>query len=66
MCLKRSPVWAVALLFPLALGALAQEHESADAEAARLFERSCASCHVVPDARFATDKAWLGQLPKTA
>ena len=28
--------------------------------------KSCASCHVVPDASFATDKAWLGQLPKTA
>jgi mono/diheme cytochrome c family protein len=66
MCWKRSPLWASALLVVTALGATAQEREGADAQAARLFEQSCASCHVVPDAKFETDRAWLGQLPKTA
>ena len=36
------------------------------AEVARLFKTRCASCHTVPDTRFATDRAWLGQVLETA
>ncbi|MBL4845242.1 MAG: hypothetical protein JKY65_06940 [Planctomycetes bacterium] len=35
-------------------------------ESAKLFEGRCATCHTVPDTRFATDKAWLGQVLETA
>jgi mono/diheme cytochrome c family protein len=36
------------------------------AQLARAFGSRCASCHAVPDPNFATDRAWLGQLPTTA
>lgn len=36
------------------------------AELAQAFKSRCASCHAVPDPTFATDRAWLGQLPTTA
>jgi hypothetical protein len=35
-------------------------------ESARLFAKSCASCHVYPDASLPTDKAWLGQIMETS
>ena len=35
-------------------------------QAAHLFASRCASCHTVPDARFATDRAWLTQIADTA
>lgn len=38
---------------------------SADETAAQLFERNCSSCHVPPDPRFATDRAWIHQLSET-
>ena len=53
---------ALVLAIGLAPVALAQD----DAQVARLFEQACAACHVVPDAKYPTDKAWLGQLSKTA
>jgi mono/diheme cytochrome c family protein len=46
----------------LAAAAAADEVE----DAGRLFEQRCASCHAVPDPELAGDRAWLGQLPKTA
>jgi len=33
---------------------------------AKTFESQCASCHLPPDMRFATDKAWLSQIMDTA
>lgn len=35
-------------------------------DAGRLFKAQCASCHAIPDSELAGDRAWLGQLPKTA
>jgi mono/diheme cytochrome c family protein len=34
--------------------------------AERLFTEACATCHTVPDARFAVDRAWLKQVADTA
>jgi mono/diheme cytochrome c family protein len=36
------------------------------AEAAAIFQRNCANCHHPPDAQFATDRAWLDQINRTA
>ena len=36
------------------------------AEAGRLFEKNCISCHRPPDMAFATDRAWLDQIDRTA
>lgn len=49
-------------------GAPAQEkpREMSAAAAARLFREACATCHVVPDPAFATDRAFLGQIRETA
>jgi len=35
-------------------------------EAGRLFHGRCASCHTIPDRTLAGDRAWLGQVPRTA
>ena len=34
--------------------------------AGALFRKNCTSCHQPPDAAFATDRAWLGQVLDTA
>jgi len=48
----------------------AQDGEDAHAptpeRAAQLFSSSCASCHVYPDVRLPTDRAWLGQIMETS
>lgn len=31
----------------------------------KMFDSSCASCHVRPDARFKTDKAWINRIAGT-
>ena len=36
------------------------------AEAGRIFEKNCISCHRPPDMAFATDRAWLDQINRTA
>lgn len=46
----------------LAAFAVADEVE----DAGRLFKAQCASCHAIPDRDLPHDRAWLGQLPKTA
>lgn len=46
----------------LASLALADEIE----EAGQLFKERCAACHAVPDRDLKGDRAWLGQVPKTA
>lgn len=30
-----------------------------------MFDKNCASCHVRPDARFNTDKAWIARIAGT-
>ena len=29
------------------------------------YRAQCATCHTAPDARFETDRAWLGRIPET-
>jgi hypothetical protein len=36
------------------------------AEAGEAFANACARCHLPPDARYATDRAWLNQVRDTA
>tara|TARA_R110002072_G_scaffold28296_9_gene91089 strand:+ start:3491 stop:3703 length:213 start_codon:yes stop_codon:yes gene_type:complete len=57
---------SLALLALTALSGMGRAQEGGDVKSARLFEKSCASCHTVPDVRFETDKAWLGQVLETA
>jgi len=35
-------------------------------EAGRLFKARCAECHTIPDTKLPGDRAWLGQVPRTA
>lgn len=44
----------------------AQDGGQSGSRAAKVFQSRCASCHTVPDTRFETDKAWLGQVLETA
>ncbi len=61
------PVLAVGLLVALGPGATAQEGVRNNLPpAGRIFHAQCADCHVVPDTRFATDRAWLEQIKDTA
>ncbi len=39
---------------------------TAVAEAGTKFRQNCLGCHQPPDLRFATDRAWLGQIRETA
>jgi mono/diheme cytochrome c family protein len=43
-------------------------HEAATAAetARRQFQTSCLGCHQPPDLTFPTDRAWLGQIHRTA
>lgn len=44
------------------------DHGAADlrADAAKLYARACAGCHLPPDPSFAVDRAWITQLSDTA
>lgn len=44
----------------------AGERETLMAEIGKKFRRSCMHCHLAPDLRFATDRAWLDQIHRTA
>ena len=46
----------------LAGAALADEVE----DAGRLFAARCASCHTLPDKALKGDRAWIGQVERTA
>jgi mono/diheme cytochrome c family protein len=48
----------------LALAALARADDLE--EAGRLFRDRCAQCHAIPDRDLPCDRAWLGQVPRTA
>lgn len=58
------------LTTPLILGDVSQIPSSQDdttrQAAVALFEKSCMSCHQIPDTRFAVDRAWLTQVKDTA
>ena len=58
------PVLALAALALAALEPGCREDETASATA--LFRESCTSCHVPPDPAFATERAWLEQVARTA
>jgi mono/diheme cytochrome c family protein len=54
-------------LLLLATAPLAAAQDAApDGGPARIFQKRCASCHTVPDVKFETDRAWLGQILRTA
>jgi mono/diheme cytochrome c family protein len=53
------------MLFAAALLAAAAAADETD-EAGRIFKARCAACHTVPDRGIAGDRAWLGQIPRTA
>ena len=44
-------------------GGNAVQHKQQDV--AKMFESSCASCHVRPDPQFKTDKAWIDRIAGT-
>lgn len=39
------------------------QHGGPDVDA--MFKKNCASCHVRPDVRFKTDKAWINRIAGT-
>ena len=44
----------------------AQDHGVLAREAGAKFRKNCMQCHQPPDLRFETDRAWLGQIERTA
>ena len=46
----------------------ADRHDTADlrTDAAKLYAKACAGCHLPPDPAFAVDRAWITQLSDTA
>lgn len=78
--MRRSTPWmvfagglaAVALLVPAGplarVGAQDRQADGGDhaSESRALFSAQCASCHVTPDPRVATDRAFIRQLQETA
>ncbi len=58
--MRRTLVYAVAL-------SLAGAGAAAASDAARSqFQTNCRNCHRPPDLGFPTDRAWLGQISRTA
>jgi hypothetical protein len=51
------------------VGILSSQAEDFDAafirETGAKYQKNCMGCHQPPDLRFATDKAWLGQIRET-
>ena len=69
--MRRTFVVGAALLIGAAAICQAEEEAKPDgvastAHARQAFEQRCANCHVPPDLRFATDRAWLDQVRRTA
>ena len=51
----------------LSTQALGQGEEAAFIkEAGAKYQKNCMGCHQPPDRRFATDRAWIGQIRETA
>ncbi|MFT4550151.1 MAG: hypothetical protein ACI8XO_004858 [Verrucomicrobiales bacterium] len=53
------------VLLLIAPSTLRAEDKKLIREAGAHFQQTCSSCHVPPDLRFATDRAWLGQILET-
>ncbi len=54
------------LLQALILTPGSDAQQSRNPGVAKIYANSCRSCHLVPDKRFATDRAWVGQIIRTA
>ncbi len=59
------PKFVLAVTVALAPSTLRAEDKKFVQEAGAHFQKTCVSCHVPPDLRFATDRAWLGQIRET-
>ena len=42
-----------------------EENKKQIREAGAHYQKTCMGCHVPPDLRFSTDRAWLGQILET-
>ena len=62
--MNRTPVLAIAMALAWTVEAAGQTPEQAGA--GLLFKFRCLSCHQAPDLNFATDRAWLDQVNRTA
>ena len=62
--LRMSLIAAAAAL--LVASSAAAQSDGLVAEVGANFARNCVLCHQPPDLRFATDRAWLGQVDRTA
>lgn len=59
--------WMVPPLVALAFGAhLPGQGRKAIEAAGLVFQKSCASCHSIPDPSVRTDRGWLDQVNRTA
>jgi hypothetical protein len=63
--MRSSGLIAVGVWAALAGNGLAQV-EAEVAEAGKTFQARCLACHQPPDLQFATDRAWLDQVNRTA
>ncbi len=61
----KSRMFTVVAVFALLTPARAQTNSQV-AEAGQTFKQRCQSCHQAPDLNFATDRAWLDQVNRTA
>ncbi len=60
-------VWQIAGVLGLLSAQVASAQTEAEmAEVGKRFQRSCMHCHQPPDLQFATDRAWLDQIKRTA
>ncbi len=57
---------AAALVAMTSSALKSEENKSLVREAGAHYQKTCMACHVPPDLRFATDRAWLGQIRETA
>ena len=67
--MKTAPLCAAAASLGLAAVSLAFEGPAQHdlvTDAGRVFAQRCSSCHQAPDLKFATDRAWLDQVNRTA
>ncbi len=50
----------------LTSGQLVSQSPAAIRSAGQVFQKRCAHCHVIPDPKNRTDRAWLDQINRTA
>ena len=56
----------VAAIALLGAGSAAAQSDALVAKIGAKFQRNCTHCHQPPDLQFATDRAWLDQVHRTA